>query len=264
MGEIVVITSGKGGVGKTTAAASIGAAVAASGKKVLIIDMDLGLRKLDIALGIADRVVYNVVDVIKERCSLSDALIHDGRFGELYILAASQSENKLSISPDEMKMLCDKLADEFDYVFIDSPAGVERGFENSVAGASSAIIVVIPEPASVRDADRIADILTEQYHMRNIKVLINRYNANLVSQGAMLSADEVINMIRVGIIGIIPEDESVISSVVKGFPVVSDDKSRASRCFLNTARRLLGADVPLSCFKKDSIIKRLISVLTDK
>ncbi len=256
MGEVLVITSGKGGVGKTTAAANIGASLALDGKKTVIVDMDLGLRKLDIALGIADRVVYNVVDVIKERCSLEDALVKDARFGELYVLAASQSENKLSVTPEETKKLFRSLAEKFDFVIVDSPAGVERGFENSVAGADSAVIVVIPEPASVRDADRIADILTEQYHIRNITVLINRYRADLVKHNVMLGADRIIDMLRVGISGIIPEDDSVISCVSRGCPAITGN-SRAAVCFKNTAKRLLGADIPLSCFKTDSLLKRI-------
>ena len=264
MGEVLVITSGKGGVGKTTAAANLGAAIAQSGKKVVIVDMDLGLRKLDIALGIGDRVVYNVVDVIKNRCELDDALVRDERFGELYVLCASQSENKLSITPEQMKKLCSELSEIFDYVIVDSPAGVERGFENSVAGADSAVIVVVPEPSSVRDADRIADILTEQYHIRNITVLINRYNANIVKRGGMLKADEIINMLRMRITGIIPEDESVVFSVSCGHPVVMDKKSRAAECYRNTASRIMGIDIPLSCFKSDGLLKRIITAINNK
>ncbi len=264
MGEVIVFTSGKGGVGKTTAAANIGTALAQEGKKVIIIDMDLGLRKMDIALGLGDRVVYNVVDVIKKRCELEDALIKDSRSGELYVLPASQSENKLSVNPDEMKELCESLKDSFDYILVDSPAGVERGFENSVAGADSAVIVVVPEPASVRDADRIADILTEDYHIRNISVLINRYRANLAEKGYMLQADEIINTLRVGIIGIIPDDDAVIASVIQNRPAVMDSEALSSECFKNTARRIRGIDIPLSCFKKDGLLKRIIKACKNR
>lgn len=261
MGEVIVITSGKGGVGKTTTAANIGATLAKNGRKTVIIDMDLGLRKLDIAIGIADKVVYNVVDVIKNRCSLSDALIKDTRFGELYILPASQSENKLSVSPDEMKALCRELSARFDYVIIDSPAGVERGFENSVVGADSAIIVVVPEPASLRDADRIADILNDEYDIRKIKVLINRYRPSLAEGGVTPKIDAIISMLRVGIIGVIPEDDSVIIAAANNRPVISEPNSTAAKCFMNTARRIAGADIPLEKFKNDGLLKRIIKAI---
>lgn len=261
MGEVIVITSGKGGVGKTTAAANIGAALAISGKKTVIVDMDLGLRKLDIAIGIADRVVYNVVDVIKKRCSLSDALIKDKRFGELYLLPASQSENKLAIDPDEMKVLCRELSQQFDFVLIDSPAGVERGFENSVAGADTAVITVTADAASLRDADRIADILTDRYRIRNIRVLVNRYRPDLVKTGSMIGIEAIISMLRVGIVGIIPEDDAVIVAVSKNMPVISIPESRAAKCFENTAKRIAGADIPLTKFKNICVLKRIFNAI---
>lgn len=261
MGEVIVITSGKGGVGKTTSAANIGAALALNGKKTVVADMDLGLRKLDIAMGIADRVVYNVVDVIKGRCRLSDALVHDRRFGELYLLPASQSENKLSVSPDEMKTLCRELSSQFDFVLIDSPAGVERGFENSVAGADSAVITVVPEAASVRDADRIADILSEQYHVKKIKVLVNRYRADLAEKGVMIKTESIISMLRIGIIGIVPDDDAVIAAVSQNIPVISLKDSRAAVCYENIAKRIVGADIPLAKFKNDGMLKRIFKAV---
>lgn len=264
MGEVIVVTSGKGGVGKTTTTANLGAALAGSGRKTVIVDMDLGLRKLDIAIGIADRVVYNVVDVIKKRCALSDALIKDKRFGELYLLPASQSENKLAIDPDEMKVLCRELSQRFDFVLIDSPAGVERGFENSVSGADSAVVVVTADAASLRDADRIADILTEQYRIRNIRVLVNRYRPDLVRSGAMIGIESVISMLRIGVVGIVPEDDAVITAASKNMPVISIPESRAAKCFENTAKRIAGADVPLTRFKNDGVFKRIFKAIHQK
>ena len=263
MGEVIVITSGKGGVGKTTSAANIGAALSLFGQRVVIIDTDLGLRKLDIALGVGDRVVYDLVDVIYDRCSIGQALVHDKRFYELYVLPASQSSDKSAVNPQQMKELCNRLKTEFDYILIDSPAGMEQGFVNAVSAADRAVVVIIPEPASVRDADRIIDLLAE-HSVTDVKLLINRLRSDMVKRGDMLAPESIIQTLGTELVGIVPEDDLVISAVNKGKPVILLEQSRAALCFKNIARRLMGEDVALAYFKPDGLWKRLKKAFKNK
>jgi len=230
---------------------------------VVIIGMDLGLRKLDISLGIADSTVYDIVDVIYERAPLRQALVHDKRFYELYILGASQTSGKDVINPGQMKKLCERLKTEFDYVIIDCPAGMESGFVNSVCAADRAVIVIVPEPASVRDADRVASLL-DQYGVRNMKLLLNRVRIDLIERGDMMAIDDVVNTVSIPLIGIIPEDDAVIAAVNRAKPVVMMNGSKAALCFKNTAKRICGYKIPLAKLKADGVFTRVIKAIKNK
>jgi len=225
--QVITITSGKGGVGKTTAVANLATAIAADGKKVVCIDGDIGLRNLDVVMGLENRIVYDIVDVIEGRCKLKQAMIRD----------------KNAVSPTDMIRICNDLRSDADFVIIDSPAGIERGFRNAIAAADRVIVVTNPEVSAVRDADRVVGILEAEE--KGIPALIlNRLNQALVRNNDMLSAEDVLDLLGIQLIGIVPEDESVIISSNRGAPVVSDPKSRAGQAFRNIARRIQGQDVP--------------------
>ncbi len=243
-GKVITITSGKGGVGKTTATANIGAALAAQGQKVVCIDADIGLRNLDLVLGLENRIVYDLVDVVEGRCRLRQAMIRDKRLPTLYLLPAAQTRDKTAISPSDMVRVCDELRAEYDWVLIDSPAGIERGFRNALAPADEVIIVTNPEVSAVRDADRIIG-LVEAEEKGPLRLIINRLNPRMVKQGDMLAADDVIELLAIELLGIVPEDEAVVVNTNRGTPVALDDKSRAGLAFRHIAQRLLGQEVPL-------------------
>ncbi len=243
-GKVITITSGKGGVGKTTATANIGAALAAQGQKVVCIDADIGLRNLDLVLGLENRIVYDLVDVVEGRCRLRQAMIRDKRLPTLYLLPAAQTRDKTAISPSDMVRVCDELRAEYDWVLIDSPAGIERGFRNALAPADEVIIVTNPEVSAVRDADRIIG-LVEAEEKGPLRLIINRLNPRMVKQGDMLAADDVIELLAIELLGIVPEDDAVVVNTNRGTPVALDDKSRAGLAFRHIAQRLLGQEVPL-------------------
>ena len=239
MGKVIVITSGKGGVGKTTATANIGAGLAMEGKKVILIDADIGLRNLDLVMGLENRIVFDVVDVVEKECrSYRQALIRDKRFKNLFLLPAAQSRDKNAIQPEQMKELCDTLRDAFDYVIIDCPAGIEHGFKTSIAGADEGIIVTNPEVSAVRDADRIIGLL-EAEEKPEPRLLVNRMRENLVKKRQMLSTNDITDVLGIEIIGIVPEDEKVLFSTNKGEPAVMDQASRAGRSYRNIVRRII-------------------------
>ena len=241
--QVITITSGKGGVGKTTAVANLATAIAADGKKVVCIDGDIGLRNLDVVMGLENRIVYDIVDVIEGRCKLKQAMIRDKHFPEMYLIPAAQTRDKNAVSPTDMIRICNDLRSDADFVIIDSPAGIERGFRNAIAAADRVIVVTNPEVSAVRDADRVVGILEAEE--KGIPVLIlNRLNQALVRNNDMLSAEDVLDLLGIQLIGIVPEDESVIISSNRGAPVVSDPKSRAGQAFRNIARRIQGQDVP--------------------
>jgi septum site-determining protein MinD len=244
MGEAIVITSGKGGVGKTTTSANIGTALALLGKKVCMVDTDIGLRNLDVVMGLENRIVYDLVDVVEERCRLPQALIKDKRFDELYLLPAAQTKDKDSVSADKVRAIILDLKLDFDFVIIDCPAGIEQGFKNAIAGADKAIVVTTPENAAVRDADRIIGLL-EANKIRNSKLIINRIRANMVKKGEMLDIDEICSVLSIDLIGIVPDDEYVIKAANSGEPTVMNPTSRAAIAYRNIARRILGDTVPL-------------------
>lgn len=215
MGEVVVVTSGKGGVGKTTATANIGTALAALGKKVALVDTDIGLRKLDLVLGLENRIVFNLIDVTSGNCRLKQALIRDKRLDGLYFLPAAQTRDKTAVTPEQMRSLCEELKKEFDYVLVDCPAGIEQGFKNAVAGADRALVVTNPEISSVRDADRIIGLL-EASEIRDTRLIVNRIRPVMVKQGNMLDVEDILDNLRIDLIGIVPEDETILISTNRG------------------------------------------------
>ncbi len=241
--QVITITSGKGGVGKTTAVANLATALAVDGKKVVCVDGDIGLRNLDVVMGLENRIVYDIVDVIEGRCKLKQAMIRDKHYPEMYLIPAAQTRDKTAVSPSDMVRICNDLRPDADFVLIDSPAGIERGFRNAIAAADRVIVVTNPEISAVRDADRVVGIL-EAEEKGSPYLVINRLNSVLVKNNDMLSAEDVLDLLGIQLIGIVPEDESVIIGSNRGAPVVNDVKSRAGQAFRNIAKRLQGHDVP--------------------
>ena len=244
MGEVIVITSGKGGVGKTTTTANIGTGLAASGLKVVLVDTDIGLRNLDVVLGLENRIVYDIVDVTHGNCRLKQALIKDKRFEGLHLLPAAQTKDKTAVTPDQIRELCAQLKKEFDYVIIDCPAGIEQGFKNAIAGAEKAIVVTTPEVSAVRDADRIIGLL-EAAELHSPKLIVNRLRPLMVKRGDMMSIDDIIDILAIDLLGVVPEDETIVITTNKGEPAVLDSNSHAGQAYRNMARRITGEDVPL-------------------
>jgi len=260
-GKVITVTSGKGGVGKTTATANLGAALASEGDKVVCIDSDIGLRNLDVVLGLENRIVYDLVDVIEGRCRLRQALIRDKRLPELFLIPAAQTRDKSAVSPSDMVRLCDELRSEFDWILIDSPAGIERGFRNAIAPADMVLVVTNPEVSAVRDADRIIGLI-EAEEKGPARLVINRIKPEMVRRGDMLSADDVLELLAVELIGLIPEDENVITSTNRGTPIALNGKSRAGQAFRNVALRIRGERVPFIELNEDgSLFGRLARLL---
>jgi septum site-determining protein MinD len=256
-GKVVTVTSGKGGVGKTTATANIGAALANSGHKVVCIDSDIGLRNLDVVLGLENRIVYDLVDIIEGRCRLRQAMIRDKRLPELFLIPAAQTRDKSSVSPSDMIRLCDDLRPDYDWILIDSPAGIERGFRNAIAPADIVLVITNPEVAAVRDADRIIG-LVEAEEKGPTQLVINRIKPEMVRRGDMLAVGDVMELLAVELIGMVPDDESVLMSTNRGSPVVLDGKSKAGQAFRNIARRLNGEQVPfMNLYDEGGILGRL-------
>ena len=243
-GRVIVITSGKGGVGKTTTNANIGTALAREGKKVVMIDTDLGLRNLDLLLGLENRIVYTIVDVVEKRCKLKQALVKDKKNPNLCLLAAAQTRDKSAVTQEQLKEICEELQKDFDFILVDCPAGIEQGFQNAIAGASEAIVVTTPEMSAVRDADRIIGLLEAKEEIKLYRLLINRVRPNLIKSNDMMSVDDVVEILSAKLIGIIPEDTGIITSTNKGEPIVNDEKSLAGRAYKNVAQRILGNEVP--------------------
>jgi septum site-determining protein MinD len=242
-GRVITITSGKGGVGKTTTTANLGTALAVLGNKVAVVDADIGLRNLDVVLGLENRIVYDLVDVIEGRARLRQALIKDKRYPELCLLPAAQTRDKNAVSPQQMADLCRQLAQDFDFVIVDSPAGIEQGFKNAIAGADQILIVTVPEVSAVRDADRIIG-LVEAAELTTPKLIVNRIKPAMVKRGDMMSVEDVTEILAIDVIGIVPEDESVVISTNRGEAVIFDGKSQAGQAYNNIARRLTGQNVP--------------------
>ena len=250
MGEVIVITSGKGGVGKTTTTANLGAALALQGKKVVLIDTDIGLRNLDVVMGLENRIVYDIVDVVEEKCKLRQALIKDKRFTELFLLPAAQTRDKSAVNEEQMKELTGKLKEEFDYILIDCPAGIEQGFKNAIAGATRAIVVTTAEISSIRDADRIIGLL-EASEIKNPELVVNRLRPNMVKKGEMMDVDDIVDLLSIDLVGVVPDDEFIITQTNKGEPVVSNKKAPSGKSYLEIARRILGENVEVTIPGRD-------------
>ncbi|SET70124.1 septum site-determining protein MinD [Oceanobacillus limi] len=251
MGEAIVITSGKGGVGKTTTTANIGTALALMEKKVCLIDTDIGLRNLDVVMGLENRIIYDIVDVIEERCKLPQALIKDKRFEYLSLLPAAQTSDKSAVTTDGMRKIIKELKQEYDYIIIDCPAGIEQGYQNAVAGADRAIVVTTPEKSSVRDADRIIGLL-EKEDLEPPKLIINRIRNHMMKSGDMLDIDEIVQVLSIDLIGVVLDDDEVIKASNHGEPIALQPKSKASIAYRNVARRILGETVPLQSLEDET------------
>jgi septum site-determining protein MinD len=251
MQNVIVVTSGKGGVGKTTTVANLGAGLAQQGKKVILIDTDIGLRNLDVVLGLENRIVYDLVDVVEGTCRVKQAIIKDKRYDGLYLLPAAQTRDKMAVTPQQMKKLVQELEAEFDYVLIDCPAGIEQGFKNAIAGAKSAIVVTVPEVSAVRDADRIIGLLSAS-GIDDVQLLVNRLRADMVKRGDMLALDDTLDILGIELIGVVPEDERIIRSSNMGEPIVLSYKAPAGRAYRNVTQRILGQNVPLMELEDDS------------
>lgn len=259
-GKVIVITSGKGGVGKTTTTANLGTALAMEGKKVVLIDADIGLRNLDVVMGLENRIVYDIVDVVEEACRLEQALIKDKRNKNLFLLPAAQTRDKTAVNPEQMKVLCQELAQDFDFVLVDCPAGIEQGFKNAIAGADEAVIVTTPEVSAIRDADRIIGLLDAE-GLKNPSVIINRLRIDMVKRGDMMDIEDMIEILAIMLLGVVPEDENIVVSTNRGEPVVLDGDSRAGMAFCNIARRIEGQEVPLMNLEKEKLIDRVKRVI---
>ena len=238
MSEVIVITSGKGGVGKTTTTANVGTGLAKEGKKVVLIDTDIGLRNLDVVMGLENRIVYNLVDVIEGNCRINQALIKDKRYPTLYLLPSAQTRDKTAVSPEQMSKLTDQLKDEFDYILLDCPAGIEQGFMNAIAGASRAIVVTTPEVSAVRDADRIIGLLNAN-EIKKTELVVNRLRYDMVKRGDMMSSDDVVEILAVDLLGVVPDDENIVVSTNQGEPLVGS-KSLAGQAYENICKRIMG------------------------
>lgn len=257
MSEVIVVTSGKGGVGKTTTSANLGTGLALAGKKVAVVDADIGLRNLDVILGLENRVVYNLIDVIEGNCRLKNALIRDKRYENLYLLPAAQTRDKDAVSPEQMQKLCESLKEEFDYVILDCPAGIEQGFKNAIAGADRAIVVTTPEVSAVRDADRIIGLL-EANELKNPQLILNRIRVDMVKRGDMMSLEDVTEILAIDTLGIVPDDESIVVSANRGEPAVTDENSKAGQAYRNITQRIIGNNVPLlELENKDGFMDKL-------
>jgi septum site-determining protein MinD len=258
-GRKIVITSGKGGVGKTTTTANLGATLAKCGKRVILIDADIGLRNLDLVLGLEKRIVFDLVEVAEGRCQLRQALIKDKRFDSLSILPAAQTREKEAITPQQFAAIADRAADQADYVLIDSPAGIESGFRNAVAGASEAIVVTTPEVSSIRDADRVVGKIAAEG--KPIRLIVNRLRPEMVRSGDMLSVEDVCEVLSIELLGVVPDDEEVIDTTNRGEPIVLHDASRLGAIYEKIARRLEGELVPFTIFDSQTFFGRLLEAL---
>ena len=244
-GLSVFLFVGVNGVGKTTTTANLGSALALEGKKVVLVDTDIGLRNLDVVMGLENRIVYDIVDVVEEKCKLRQALIKDKRFQELFLLPAAQTRDKSAITEEQMRDLTKQLKEEFDYILIDCPAGIEQGFKNAIVGADKAIVVTMPEISAIRDADRIIGLL-ESSDIKNPQLIINKLRPEMVRKGKMMDVDDIVDLLSIELLGVVPDDEYVITQTNKGEPVISNRKAPSGKAYMETAKRILGEDIEVT------------------
>ena len=258
-GKVYVVTSGKGGVGKTTTVANLGTGLAKLGNKVALIDADIGLRNLDVVMGLENRIVYDIVDVVENNCRLEQALIRDKRYSSLCLLPAAQTRDKTAVSPEQMEGLCAELKKDFDYVIVDSPAGIEQGFKNAIAGADESVVVTTPEVSAVRDADRIIGIL-EAEGVSEPRLIINRIRIDMINRGDMMDIEDIIEILAIELLGVVPEDEKIVISTNKGEPVVLSESAKAGEAFWNISQRVIGEEIPLISLEEGFVdrLKRLV------
>ena len=260
-GKVLVITSGKGGVGKTTTTANLGTALAMLDKKVVLVDTDIGLRNLDVVMGLENRIVFDIVDVVNDGCRLKQALIKDKRFDSLCLLPAAQTKDKTAVTPHQMRNLTNELRQEFDYILVDCPAGIEQGFKNAIAGADAAIVVATPEVSSVRDADRIVGLL-EAAGLKDTQLIINRIRPKMVKKGDMMDIDDIIDILAIELLGVVPEDESIVISTNRGEPAVLGNSSLAGEAYRRIARRANGEKIAMyTLADSENIMTRFIKML---
>ena len=256
MSEVIVVTSGKGGVGKTTTSANVGTGLAKLNKKVVLIDTDIGLRNLDVVMGLENRIVYNLVDVVEGNCRAKQAMIKDKRYPNLYLLPSAQTRDKTSVTPEQMVALIEELKEEFDYIILDCPAGIEQGFKNAIAGADRALVVTTPEVSAIRDADRIIGLL-EAEQMKSVDLIVNRIRMDMVKKGDMMSIEDVVDILAINLIGAVPDDENIVISTNQGEPLVGDD-TLPGQAYMNICKRVLGEEVPmLDLAKKDGFFAKI-------
>ena len=241
MSEVIVVTSGKGGVGKTTTSANVGTGLAKLNKKVILIDTDIGLRNLDVVMGLENRIVYNLVDVVEGNCRIKQALIKDKRYANLYLLPSAQTRDKTSVTPEQMKKLIDELKEEFDYIILDCPAGIEQGFKNAIAGADRALVVTTPEVSAIRDADRIIGLL-EANEIKRTDLIVNRIRMDMVKKGDMMSIEDVVDILSINLIGAVPDDENIVIASNRGTPIATRNCT-AGRAYDHIAMRICGQDL---------------------
>lgn len=263
MSEVIVITSGKGGVGKTTSTANIGVGLARLNKKVVLVDTDIGLRNLDVVMGLENRIIYNLVDVIEGNCRVKQALIKDKHYSNLYLLPAAQTRDKSAVTPEQMIKLIDSLKQIFDYIILDCPAGIEQGFRNAIAAADRAIVITTPEVSAIRDADRIIGLL-EAFGIKKIDLIVNRIRMDMVRKGEMMSVEDVLDILAINLIGALPDDEGVVIASNHGEPVVGSE-ALSGQCYMNIAGRITGETIPLTDLNPSSgIFQKMASFFKRK
>lgn len=255
MSEVIVITSGKGGVGKTTTTANVGTGLAKLNKKVVLIDTDIGLRNLDVVMGLENRIVYNLVDVVEGNCRIKQALIKDKKYPELALLPSAQTRDKASVTPEQMKKLVDELKEDFDYILLDCPAGIEQGFKNAIAGADRALVVTTPEVSAIRDADRIIGLLNAN-EITKTHLIVNRIRMDMVKRGDMMSIEDVLDILAIDLIGAVPDDENIVVATNNGEPLVGTD-TLAGQAYMNICRRITGEEVPYLDLDNKGFFKKI-------
>lgn len=258
MSEVIVVTSGKGGVGKTTTSANVGTGLAKLDKKVVLIDTDIGLRNLDVVMGLENRIVYNLVDVVEGNCRVKQALIKDKRYPNLFLLPSAQTRDKSAVSEEQMLELIEKLRQEFDYIILDCPAGIEQGFKNAIAGADRAFVVTTPEMSALRDADRIIGLLNASEIGRQ-DLIINRLRADMVKRGDMMAVDDVVELLSIDLIGVVPDDEKIVVSTNQGEPLVGSN-TPAGHAYMDICLRLLGQDVEYEDYTKTGVFSKIANM----
>jgi septum site-determining protein MinD len=253
--EVIVVTSGKGGVGKTTTTANLGTGLAQLDKKVVMIDTDIGLRNLDVVMGLENRIVYNLVDVVEGNCRVKQALIKDKKYPNLFLLPSAQTRDKTSVTPEQMKKLVEELKEDFDYILLDCPAGIEQGFKNAIAGADRALIVSTPEVSAIRDADRIIGLL-EANDIKKIHLIVNRIDMDMVKRGDMMSVEDVVEILAIDPIGVVPYAQSIVVATNLGNPIVGSTED-AGQAYVNICKRIMGEDVPFLELAAEGFFKKL-------